>query len=299
MNAIPVVEDTANDDIGFSSSLEIDAYVSEQVNFFLMLKSAELQKSYDAFNEGNQSLSSLLAVNIMFSVFTFPFFVIECFALSGSRTILQIANSIVLLASVAIIDFLIWRAYFIQKANLKDSDSAKRLAPAVGRLIQAIHMRIFMAIELVSSFKLISRVVGGNCGDSNSFVVISSCNPAAHYHAIPDDACMILMLVPLLYAMMVKGAHFRFATLLWAITMVTMIAATLFVHAYNSVLFICVYFLGSAVILVESRKASYFHFFTHRKLQETLQERQKAADEANASEMRHMIANVAHDLKTV
>eukprot|EP00981_Chlorochromonas_danica_P013266 scaffold6042_cov247-Ochromonas_danica.AAC.11 len=35
-----------------------------------------------------------------------------------------------------------------------------------------------------------------------------------------------------------------------------------------------------------------------RKLEETLQEREKAANEANALEMRHMIANVAHDLKT-
>eukprot|EP00981_Chlorochromonas_danica_P008975 scaffold2384_cov235-Ochromonas_danica.AAC.2 len=33
-------------------------------------------------------------------------------------------------------------------------------------------------------------------------------------------------------------------------------------------------------------------------LQEILKEREKAADEANAEEMRHMIANVAHDLKT-
>eukprot|EP00981_Chlorochromonas_danica_P000759 scaffold176_cov175-Ochromonas_danica.AAC.1 len=34
-------------------------------------------------------------------------------------------------------------------------------------------------------------------------------------------------------------------------------------------------------------------------LQETLKEREKAADEANAQELRHMIANVAHDLKTI
>eukprot|EP00981_Chlorochromonas_danica_P000299 scaffold77_cov243-Ochromonas_danica.AAC.1 len=49
---------------------------------------------------------------------------------------------------------------------------------------------------------------------------------------------------------------------------------------------------------MEAKVHHYYLFFTHRKLLDILREREKAADEANAQELRHMIANVAHDLKT-
>ncbi|RYH29112.1 HAMP domain-containing histidine kinase [archaeon] len=60
-----------------------------------------------------------------------------------------------------------------------------------------------------------------------------------------------------------------------------------------------IFILVSVVLIMEVHRQSYALFFTHRKLSDALKERQQAADEENATEMRHMIANVAHDLKTV
>eukprot|EP00981_Chlorochromonas_danica_P009356 scaffold2636_cov176-Ochromonas_danica.AAC.10 len=52
------------------------------------------------------------------------------------------------------------------------------------------------------------------------------------------------------------------------------------------------------VILRESARINVFLYFSNKRLKEILQRKEKAAEEASAIEMRHMIANVAHDLKT-
>eukprot|EP00981_Chlorochromonas_danica_P014945 scaffold9563_cov92-Ochromonas_danica.AAC.1 len=60
-----------------------------------------------------------------------------------------------------------------------------------------------------------------------------------------------------------------------------------------------IYSVASITTLVLAKRLNLFLFFCGQQLQATLAAREKAVDEANASEMRHMIANVAHDLKTV
>eukprot|EP00981_Chlorochromonas_danica_P007563 scaffold1793_cov164-Ochromonas_danica.AAC.5 len=47
-----------------------------------------------------------------------------------------------------------------------------------------------------------------------------------------------------------------------------------------------------------ARRQNYFLFFLHTELMDYVKRQEVAANEANAEEMRHMIANVAHDLKT-
>ncbi len=54
-----------------------------------------------------------------------------------------------------------------------------------------------------------------------------------------------------------------------------------------------------AVLLIELHFQRTNTFLSNRKLQTVLEEREKNADAIHATEMRHMIGNVAHDLKTV
>ena len=60
-----------------------------------------------------------------------------------------------------------------------------------------------------------------------------------------------------------------------------------------------VYLLLSMISFYDLQRQSYIMFLINQKLRDTLAENERIADEMHASEMRSMIANVAHDLKTV
>jgi signal transduction histidine kinase len=52
-------------------------------------------------------------------------------------------------------------------------------------------------------------------------------------------------------------------------------------------------------ITIDSQYQKIYIFFAHKQMTEELERQERNAAKKNAQEMRHMIANVAHDLKTV
>jgi hypothetical protein len=67
----------------------------------------------------------------------------------------------------------------------------------------------------------------------------------------------------------------------------------------NSCLAFGMYIMLSLAISYEYRRQSLSKFLLAQNLKLLIQENERLADEFHANEMRHMIANVAHDLKTV
>ena len=63
--------------------------------------------------------------------------------------------------------------------------------------------------------------------------------------------------------------------------------------------FVFLYALTSYAIMIDAYKQYLLFFLISRKLRTTLETNIRLADQNKAAEMRHMIANVAHDLKTV
>jgi hypothetical protein len=53
------------------------------------------------------------------------------------------------------------------------------------------------------------------------------------------------------------------------------------------------------LMLIEMRRQNITYFFVSQRLEVLLSENERLADESLANELRHMIGNVAHDLKTV
>eukprot|EP00981_Chlorochromonas_danica_P014622 scaffold8452_cov185-Ochromonas_danica.AAC.4 len=107
------------------------------------------------------------------------------------------------------------------------------------------------------------------------------------------------MVVPLLFLLATHGAYFAFALMLWGMSLLTLVFCIVFSSAIVSIMSLVVYSMASITTLMLTKRLNLFLFFCGQQLQATLAAREKAVDEANASEMRHMIGNVAHDLKTV
>jgi len=79
----------------------------------------------------------------------------------------------------------------------------------------------------------------------------------------------------------------------------TLMGCAVVMEAYDSVVMVSLSVILQIFVWMESRRQSLSYFFVHRQLEQHIRIKEEAADEANAIEMRHMIANVAHDLKTV
>eukprot|EP00981_Chlorochromonas_danica_P007891 scaffold1899_cov178-Ochromonas_danica.AAC.1 len=86
--------------------------------------------------------------------------------------------------------------------------------------------------------------------------------------------------------------------MLWSMSLLTLVFCIVFSSAIASIISLVIYSVASITTLVLAKRLNLFLFFCGQQLQATLAAREKAVDEANASEMSHMIANVAHDLKT-
>ena len=71
------------------------------------------------------------------------------------------------------------------------------------------------------------------------------------------------------------------------------------VNSFYTAPLVILWAISSGYVLVDIQVRNVMIFLTNRKLREILVENERLAEEMRANEMRHMIANVAHDLKTV
>eukprot|EP00981_Chlorochromonas_danica_P001433 scaffold300_cov173-Ochromonas_danica.AAC.1 len=280
--------------VDFASSTEIDNQVSENVDYFLRLRDKSLKSPYEYFNSSSQTMSSLLLLISALSLISIAFTTVLGMSLDYStNNVSQIVSAVVLAST----NVFLWVFYYRLRGKVNSSGQAKSLSDSCRRHIRRILMMTTMIVQCLCCYNMINKTVNGQC-NSDKLYKNWNCNPLATANAIPFEMSILVMFCPLIYCVGVRGSGFSFTILLWVIGMATLIFSIVYSNATESILGLITYAVFSLVVLIESKKENYFLFFSHLKLQETLRVREKAADEANAQEMRHMIANVAHDLKT-
>eukprot|EP01039_Chlorochromonas_danica_P003905 gene3905-4268_t len=284
---------TSPEEIEFTSSLEIDARVNENVDYWLNIINKSLRKVYDAFIFNNQTLSSLLAMNGMFTAFTVPYLLLIIFNRPYCATLYENTNWFFYVAFLIGIHFIVWRFYLQEKEIVRKHRGS---LPEQERLrIVQFQQKVFFAFHTLGCYRLLSKVVNGRCENVQNWGANWNCNQLADAYAIPSEPAVVIMMIPLIYSSMMRGAHFHFTFMLWIMTMISLVFSSIYIAAINSMIFIIFYVVGSSVTLVQTRRLSFYLFFTHRKLQESLQESMKASDEAWAAEIRQTIAGVSHD----
>ncbi len=144
---------------------------------------------------------------------------------------------------------------------------------------------------------LLARVYNGQCRSLNQ-VDMWSCSSEMASRALPQEHLVMLMIYPLLHSSVLKALRFEYVLASWVLAIMFMFAAAGWGNAMQSFPAIIVYIPLSGVILFENYRQDLILFFVVKRQKKLLAENRRMADE-QATEMRHMIANVAHDLKTV
>lgn len=263
----------------------------------ILLNRAEYRSDkYDSFNYSNISSSSLLSVAGLTTLCLIPLWVIGGYQLllytdSFDRTL----NWIVSLAFLLLVDGGLWfawyhRTYWTSRCCSTDIPESERR-----RFIHALKAS-FLAYVALTSYRLIDRATGGHCQDER---VVWGCHLSGEHLSLPADSLFLCMIMPLVFTFITRGAYPLFGLGLFALAVSACVFSIAWLAAYQSISLVAFYFLFGLVLISEAKRQNCTIFLLYRNLEAYVEQREKAVDNDLSTEMRHMIANVAHDLKTV
>jgi hypothetical protein len=154
-------------------------------------------------------------------------------------------------------------------------------------------------LEIVWIFVLVVTT----CLNSHYLAEQSLSHPSAKYSQSPHrmaDAMMVFsLLMPAFGYLVAKSLSFRQATLCWAISLVYN-SSVLSVHnMYLSKPVLWIFSLLSLFLLVELHRQDHVAFVLASNLQVALAENKWHSEESKSNELKHMLGNIAHDIKTV
>ena len=157
---------------------------------------------------------------------------------------------------------------------------------------------IFIAVCTVYiSILLNAKVRYGECAGNRDTIALFYCNGRGF--GLPTDMLMALTLIPMAFYFVARDTRVEIVMISWMVG-IAALCATMTHLTYWSVLGpLFIYIFGTFMIYYETHRRHLTVYFLTRKLQTTLMDNERLADETHANEMRAMIANVAHDLKTV
>eukprot|EP00981_Chlorochromonas_danica_P013126 scaffold5903_cov165-Ochromonas_danica.AAC.1 len=287
---------------GFSFTAKIEAILKKHVDALGRIRDPFVREQYHIFNLENQSISSLIIMNSCFLIISTLYFItsllgiIHYFPDENHHTSLWISAALFML--VLVINIFTWCLHYHISRQVNPQEDGL-VVESKNRMV-VYQQAVVLVLHVVFCLDLINRVVAGPCdNDDNLISYATYCNPVADSKALPGDGSQLVMVVPLLFLLATHGAYFAFALMLWSMSLLTLVFCIVFSSAITSIMSLVIYSMASITTLVLAKRLNLFLFFCGQQLQATLAAREKAVDEANASEMRHMIANVAHDLKTV
>ena len=130
------------------------------------------------------------------------------------------------------------------------------------------------------------------------------CNSGYEGGSLPPMQAVILALLPLSYQIFLNGSNWRILLFLWSISFLTILLSIFALGQYTSASFmlVCIV-LVIGVLMAEIRRQQHdcFEYFISemRLMEDLLLSKFKVEDERNRSlELRKMIGNIAHDVKS-
>jgi hypothetical protein len=157
----------------------------------------------------------------------------------------------------------------------------------------------FLSVSLLYGLLIIFRTLTGPCQSRIEFPIDLNCNP---YHAVPlfpMDTAFIGMSIPILIVTAMKEKRIYLPVLSWLIILFSLVFSAIALNSIRSIPIIITFVVLSISLMVDGFLMQSFAVKLIDQVKETMEERQKFADTQKTSEMKDVIGNVAHDLKTV
>ncbi len=165
----------------------------------------------------------------------------------------------------------------------------------LGDVLQSI---FYISAVLVRALDLIQRVESGPCKDS-SYVSSFSCNPNSKSDNFPTDSLIILMVMPIFFSCVLRETRIPLMLSAWCIVIFSLLYTSCILASSQAIAILVFYVIAGGLVILDSFKQCLLFYLLSRQLKKMIEANQRLAVQNKATEMRHLIANVAHDLKTV
>lgn len=169
-------------------------------------------------------------------------------------------------------------------------------------LINVMHIFEDANLDMVSitaGLLVIYRSTYGDCGDLHILLTTATCNSEHACGFLPSDITALCLLVPLTNKVLFKGTSWNAKCRSMVITLSMVLYSIVMTQSWHSLYFITLIFPFTVLMIFELRRQNIEVFMLTESLQLSLEENEKLAEEMRLHEMKMMIGNIAHDLKTV
>ena len=274
--------------------LDQTVHPTEDLNFFTdpdkVRISKEDEKAYARFCELRVSSRSAGLVGIIFSILATYMYLMS----------LSDPKSWYILGPIVVFALLIRNPValllIVYRRNLSSKNPSRfflSLKPWFNFLMNMVAVSSTITLGLF----LIARVLNGKC-DCLDQMHMWGCNSEFDSHALPQEMVLSLMLLPFVFATTLRSVTFKTISACWAISVISMVVAICVAKATVSIPIVIAYIPLSMITLYELNRQNVILFLTLKK-QQFLMDLNKKLSLESQNELRFMIANMAHDLKTV
>ncbi len=171
-------------------------------------------------------------------------------------------------------------------------------ATSLETLADSLVAIFYLSAVIGRSLELIQRTVAGQCKTLDWFESFS-CNPNAHVGNFPTESFCILASLPVFIVYILREARFYLNITAWSIALISLLFSTYWINTPQTMPLLSYYIFYQILIISDFVKQCLLFYLLSRQLKKTIETNQRLAVQNKATEMRHLIANVAHDLKTV
>jgi hypothetical protein len=254
----------------------------------------------------------LLAQNMLFTFSLLPLTIYELYfhRSTGEKNVLTNPGIRAILTFFCLMAVFstwgMWLVYLLKKTPKSSSDKQplsehqkSNLREQRKFLFSIMQSSTMVALTFYFTILLICRSYAGMCSNRLEFPMDWNCNPYYHVPIFPMDTAFKSMVCPMIYVVVMKEKRTFLSLGSWIITMIGLIVSAIHLNSIRAIPVILIYGFISLLVMIDSYVLQSLVRNLVKQLKESMEERQKLADKQKTAEMKDVIANVAHDLKTV
>ena len=290
-----------------SNNTTLNASYAKQVNYLFQLKDPILRKQYLTFNAEQESPMFAIMLSLVF-----VYAILICVAVlvrdvNGASTQMQIASSFMVLgtSSTSIVGA-VYAYYQFAYNHAKEQEDEEKTEQYLSKKTTA-SLVFCMCAQIFIAGYAIRRALGPLCTYDHdvlphgfaTFLNYYFCGGHEEYTVMTVDSGFMLLLGPIAMTSVFPSID---VSLIWVLSMSSVVLFSIIVgvngHVPSIIIFV-LWIFGSVFLIADLQIARIKSFLLFLRLNDLIQENARLAEEFHSSEMRFLIANVAHDLKTV
>ncbi len=253
-----------------------------------------MEQKFIEFRRSKTSIQSLVILNTLYT-----FFVVLILT-TALLTRFSYVKYVACLVMVNLLFFGWLLCYFKIKATQPTTSHSKVLMELLSYIPILEDINVY-SITLTGSLMILYRATYGSCGEINLMILSSILNPkiTCQDQALRSDTTAIALIIPIWASVIIRGASWASIRNSYIIIVGSILYSIYITNSADSLFFVLLFAPFTAMIIYEMRRESEELYLMTEELKFALSENQRHADEVYVNEMKMMIGNIAHDLKTV